>query len=163
MAGRNSSVAQATAAAPARVAPTEHYRTLARSIRDEIAGLKSPEAHSQLTSLAVAYELLASRAADREARLGPPSGFVFLIPDVVSLQPLDAAELSLGETYDSWRCQACQEVLALAPRATEADPLDLPDAIVRLRCPRCDAERHYTIHDRRVRRYPFNAKATARL
>jgi hypothetical protein len=77
----------------------------------------------------------------------------------VCIQPLDRHELKAGETYDSWRCQVCQGVIALAPRVPEADPFDLPDGIVLLKCPQCGSERHYAMHERCVRRYPWNGKA----
>lgn len=137
---------------------SERYSAAARAIREKIRHLASPAAHRELTSLAVAYEVLASFAADREAKQPLRCGVTLVIPDFVSFAPLSNAELKSGETYDSWRCQGCQAVLALARRAPDADPLDLPDAIVRLKCPSCHALRHYTMHERRVRRYPWNAK-----
>jgi hypothetical protein len=47
----------------------------------------------------------------------------------------------------------------MAPRSPDSDPHDLPDAIVRIRCLSCEAVRYYTIHDRRVRQFPWSAGA----
>lgn len=73
-----------------------------------------------------------------------------------TIEAVKANELTAGETYDSWICASCQSVIALAPRAPESDPRDLPDAVVRVICPRCRAVRPYTMHERRVRRYPWS-------
>lgn len=139
----------------------QHYGALARAIRDVVPKLRTPEIQEELRSLADACERLATGALALSPRLEPPRPPVIsfrALNVVASLGPLAASELKAGETYDSWRCQVCNSVLALAPRVPDANPLDLPNAIVRLKCPQCGARRHYTIHDRLARRYPWDAK-----
>ena len=141
---------------------SEHYSTLARAIRGKVQQVKTPDVKDELTSLAECYERLASWSAALGATVlaPPPSATSITTPEItLSINPLSTPELTAGETYDSWLCQACHDVLALAPRAPHADPLDLPDAIIRLRCPHCGAQRHYTVHERRVRKYPWHERA----
>jgi hypothetical protein len=125
--------------------------------------LKTLEAKRELRSVANLSERLASWAQDVEANSQPPRQTSVSDPGfTVSIDPLNAAELKVDETYDSWRCQQCHAVLALARRAPHADPRDLPNAIILLKCPHCGARRHYTMHERLVRRYPWNAKTAHR-
>jgi hypothetical protein len=74
-----------------------------------------------------------------------------------TFEALRADELAVGEIYDSWRCATCDSVIALARRAPEGDPFDLPDAEIRITCSDCEASRPYHMHQRRVRRYPWPA------
>jgi hypothetical protein len=74
----------------------------------------------------------------------------------LSLRPMRLDEMRDGESHDSWLCQACGTLIALAPRSADADPFDMPDGVIGLKCPDCHAQRFYTIHDRRVRKYLNN-------
>jgi hypothetical protein len=73
----------------------------------------------------------------------------------VLFRPLKAEDLIAGESYDTWICHECLSVIALAPRSEEADPYDMPDALIRIPCPRCGVLRDYSVHARRVRKYPW--------
>src|SRR5579862_9718273 len=72
-----------------------------------------------------------------------------------SLDALREDELEVGETYDSWLCASCNSVIAIARRALESDPFDLPDARITVVCLNCEAAGAYHMHQRRVRRYPW--------
>jgi hypothetical protein len=116
-----------------------------------VPGLKLRQVKDELTTLADTYEKLASRVAAK-AEGAPVSGGT----PRLSISALPPSALALGETYDSWLCEECGGVIALAPRAPSADPLDLPDALVCLTCPHCLSQRNYTMHGRRVRKYPWD-------
>jgi ribosomal protein L37E len=79
---------------------------------------------------------------------------------VVTIDPLRAADLIAGEFYDTWICEECLSVIALAPRAPGADSFDLPDGLIRIKCSHCGLPGEYTMHARRVRKYPWSAAAT---
>jgi|SRR5579863_1845399 len=70
-------------------------------------------------------------------------------------------ELENGETYDSWLCGACDSVIAIARRAPNSDPFDLPGAVITITCLYCEAARAYHVHRRRVRRHPWSADPLA--
>ena len=80
-----------------------------------------------------------------------------LTTTVPTIAPVGAYDLVDGETYDSWICASCENVIALARRSPESDPRDLPDALVIVICRRCQARLPYRMHDRRVRQYPWAA------
>ena len=71
------------------------------------------------------------------------------------IKPMGVEQLTVGETYDSWLCASCQEVIALAPRDPMSDPFDLPDGVVKVICSYCQAIRPYSMRARHVRRYPW--------
>lgn len=133
------------------LAPSQHYSVLARTIRAMLPGLKLQQVKDELSTLAAAYEKLASHVAAK-ADDAPVSGGT----PRLSISALPAGALAVGETYDSWLCEACGGVIALAPREPGADPRDLPDALVCLSCPHCLLQRNYTMHGRRVRKYPWD-------
>jgi hypothetical protein len=66
-------------------------------------------------------------------------------------------ELTDDESYDSWLCSACNGVIAIARRAPEGDPFDLPEAVIYIACLDCEALRPYHVHQRRVRRCPWTS------
>jgi len=113
------------------------YASAARALRSLSRELKTGEVREELRALASAYERLALHVTK------------------MALQPMRAEDMRGGESYDSWICQACGTPIALAPRSPDASPFDMPDGVIRLRCPHCHAQRFYAIHDRRVRPYPF--------
>ena len=80
-----------------------------------------------------------------------------LTTTISTIAPVRAYELVEGETYDSWICASCENVIALGRRSPESDPRDLPDAVVIVICQRCQARLPYRMHDRRVRQYPWAA------
>jgi hypothetical protein len=92
-----------------------------------------------------------------------PTGTV--VPDPNAAAPTFEAlrddELAVGETYDSWMCVSCDSVVAIAQRAPDSDPFDLPDAVINIICLHCEATRSYHMHQRRVRRYPRPSDAPA--
>jgi DNA-directed RNA polymerase subunit RPC12/RpoP len=146
-------------AAPTR---SEHYRDIASDIRALVVRLKDSETRDELISLAAAYE----RLAEYTAALVEPGGcqtmqskFSAITLNALSIEPMKADELRIGETYDSWVCEFCRSVIALAPRTPDSDPLDLPDAVIGIKCPHCNSQRHYTVHERRVRQYPWGARS----
>jgi len=67
---------------------------------------------------------------------------------------MQPSEMKAGEYYDSWICQACNKPIALARRATDSPPLELSGgAVFKIHCPHCGAERHYGVHERRIRKF----------
>lgn len=72
-----------------------------------------------------------------------------------TVEALREDELAVGETYDSWLCASCNCVIAIARRAPDSDPRDLPDAAISVICLTCEAAGAYRMHQRRVRRYPW--------
>lgn len=134
----------------AALPPSEHYSALARAIRAMLPRLKLQQVKDELTTLADTYEKLASRVAAKAD--APVSGGT----QRLSISAWPPSALAVGETYDSWLCDACGAVIALAPRAPSADPLDMPDALVCLTCPHCLSQRDYPMHGRRVRKYPWD-------
>lgn len=132
--------------------PAQRYRALANKIHGQVGSLKDVESRDELSSLAASYEKLALYAEAASGGLGPN-----VVGEPTTIQPLPATQFVVGENYDSWVCQACNAVIALAPRAPLSDPRDMPNALVNLRCPLCHAQRYYTVHERRVRQYPWNA------
>ena len=58
-------------------------------------------------------------------------------PAAPTIAPMRPDQLTPGESYDSWICAVCQNVVALAPRAPRGDPFDLPDGLVKVVCPSC--------------------------
>jgi hypothetical protein len=82
-----------------------------------------------------------------------------LVPDsnaaVPTFDSLRDDELTAGASYDSWLCTSCDSVIAIARRAPDGDPFDLPEAVIGIVCPHCEAARPYRMHERRVRRYPW--------
>jgi hypothetical protein len=136
----------------------DRYRAMSRAIRGLLPALKHLEVRDELSSLADAYDRLAVHAVLVRTELtdwrrGGPAGGDSRI--ILSIKPLRSDELQAGASYDSWMCQRCAEVIALPRRPAQLDPLETPDAVIRLSCPHCSAQRHYTIHERRVRQYPW--------
>jgi hypothetical protein len=86
-----------------------------------------------------------------------PTGTVVL--DLSAAAPTFEAlredELSVGETYDSWLCASCDSVIAMARRAPDSDPSELPEALINIICLHCEATRSYRMHQRAMRRYPW--------
>jgi hypothetical protein len=78
-----------------------------------------------------------------------------------TFEPLGEDELAVGESYDSWLCASCNGVIAIARRAPDGDPFDLPDAVINIICLHCEAARPYHMHERRVRRYPWPGDSPA--
>ncbi len=76
-------------------------------------------------------------------------------PAAPAIEALRSDELEVGETYDSWLCSCCDSVMAIARRAADSDPFDLPDAVINITCLDCEATRPYRMQERRVRRYPW--------
>jgi hypothetical protein len=93
----------------------------------------------------------------------PPTGTA--VPDVIAAAPTFEAlrddELAVDASYDSWLCACCDSVVAIARRAPDSDPCDLPDAVINIICPNCEAARPYHRHSRRVRRYPWSSELQA--
>jgi len=71
----------------------------------------------------------------------------------LAVTPMCTADMKAGESYESWICQACNNVIAFAPRDTDDASRHAADALVSIQCPHCNAQRYYAIHDRRVRQY----------
>ena len=130
--------------------PSQYYRVLAGVIRAMLPGLKFQQAKVELSALANAYEKLANHVAAKTDG-APASGGA----PGLRISALPPSALAVGETYDSWLCEPCGGLIALAPREPSADPLDLPDALVCLTCPHCLSQRSCTMHGRRVRKYPW--------
>jgi hypothetical protein len=81
--------------------------------------------------------------------------------DAPTIEALRDDELAAGESYDSWLCACCDSVVAIARRAPDSDPFDLPDAVINIICLNCEAARPYHMHQRRVRRYPWPSELQA--
>jgi len=73
----------------------------------------------------------------------------------VSFRPIKAEDLLAGESYDTWICDVCLAVIALALRSPDANPKDMPDALIQIPCPQCGVLGDYSVHARRVRKYPW--------
>lgn len=78
--------------------------------------------------------------------------------DRAALSPMPTADLEAGGYYDTWVCEACLTIIAVAPRTPRADPQDMPDALISVECPCCGKKSDYSMHARRVRRFPWNAE-----
>jgi rubrerythrin len=130
------------------------YRDAALMIRALSETTMSPDATAELASLATAYERLAEYAALSGAAWQTGMRMKIVDPKAHAIDPMRADELLAGETYDSWVCEVCRHVMALARREPGSDPNDMPDAMIRIKCPHCRSQRHYAVHERRVRRYP---------
>jgi hypothetical protein len=131
-------------------AEVDLYRDKARAIRQLAPSLHDPQARDQLASLALWYEKL----ADYSVRVHDLCG------RRATIKPLASDEMIAGESYDSWLCSACGSVIALAARSPASDQRDLPNALITINCPSCDALRYYTMHARRVRRFPWTYRPT---
>src|SRR5262249_2375344 len=128
------------------------YATTAHALRSLLPELKSVEVRDELRVLADAYERLAAQVPKMAATWEPGTwSTVGMI--TFALNPMPPEDMSPGESYDSWMCQACGTPIALARRSPDASPYDMPDGVIGLKCPNCHAHRFYTIHDRRVRPY----------
>lgn len=77
------------------------------------------------------------------------------------IEPIAVADLLYGESYDTWLCKSCRNVIALAPREPWSDPFDMPPGIVTIPCPHCHARNTYEMQERAVRRYPWRDPAPA--
>jgi DNA-directed RNA polymerase subunit RPC12/RpoP len=76
------------------------------------------------------------------------AGSAKLFSDVLRLN-----ELKVGESYDSWVCDACRKMIALVQRPPNSSPLELSHTVLRIPCPHCGAQRLYPTSARRVRVY----------
>ena len=77
------------------------------------------------------------------------------VPLATLIEPIRTEDLIVGESYDTWICESCLMVIALDPRSQDANPNDMPDALIRIACPQCGMLKDYSVHARRVRKYPW--------
>ena len=76
----------------------------------------------------------------------------------LSIQPIKGEELIAGESYDTWICDECLCVIALDPRSNGANSHDMPNALIRISCPQCGVMKDYSVHARRIRKYPWSVE-----
>ena len=79
-------------------------------------------------------------------------------PIDVAIQPISAEDLFAAESYDTCICDECLCVIALDPRSNGANPHGTPNELIRISCPQCGGVKDYSVHVRRIRKYPWSVE-----